>query len=412
MRESDLVVVGAGLAGLIAALTAAGRGRRAVILARGAGAIDIGCGSIDVLGRLPGGEPVGSFEEGLPRLPAEHPYARLGAPVVRAAMEWFCRTCAGAGYAYHGDLRRNRPVATAAGVLRPTALAPRSLDATPLFGAERVVVVGFRGLKDYFPRLAIAGLRRAHPAARWDEATVDLGREEAGVRDLSALDLARALDAPEARTSLVKALRPQVEAGAVVLVPPVLGSGPSGDVADELEHELGCRLVELAGMPPGVSGLRLRRLLLEQLRRSGVAVVENAVVSGAVLEGGRCRAVRVTGPDRERHWSAREFVLATGGYFGGGILAAPRAVREAVFGLPIAGLEDGRLSEADLFAGQPFARSGIAVNATLQPVDEAGAVVVENVRIVGANLAGADTSLERSGNGVAVASGFLAGTLA
>jgi glycerol-3-phosphate dehydrogenase subunit B len=105
-------------------------------------------------------------------------------------------------------------------------------------------------------------------------------------------------------------------------------------------------------------------------------------------------------------------VLATGGFLGGGLVADPGAVREPVLGLPVEGVPAGEEWGAlELFApaGQPFSRVGVRTNAALQPVHAGGALAAENVLVAGRSLSGFDPSLEKSGNGVAVVTGYWAG---
>ena len=53
-RNSDVLVIGAGMSGLVAALAAARRGRKVTVLSRGVGALAIGSGCVDVLGYVNG----------------------------------------------------------------------------------------------------------------------------------------------------------------------------------------------------------------------------------------------------------------------------------------------------------------------------------------------------------------------
>lgn len=50
----DVIVVGAGFSGLIAAVRARERGRKVLVLARGHGLLALSSGCIDILGYLPG----------------------------------------------------------------------------------------------------------------------------------------------------------------------------------------------------------------------------------------------------------------------------------------------------------------------------------------------------------------------
>ena len=65
-RNSDVLVIGAGMSGLVAALAAARRGRKVTVLSRGVGALAIGSGCVDVLGYVNGqavsGHPLDAIE--------------------------------------------------------------------------------------------------------------------------------------------------------------------------------------------------------------------------------------------------------------------------------------------------------------------------------------------------------------
>ena len=53
-RTTDILVVGSGMAGLMAAIVASGQGKRVTLLSRGCGSLNIGSGCVDVLGYVNG----------------------------------------------------------------------------------------------------------------------------------------------------------------------------------------------------------------------------------------------------------------------------------------------------------------------------------------------------------------------
>jgi glycerol-3-phosphate dehydrogenase subunit B len=62
----------------------------------------------------------------------------------------------------------------------------------------------------------------------------------------------------------------------------------------------------------------------------------------------------------------------------------------------------------DYFGHQPAARLGVAVDDSLRATDSEGNVIYENVRVAGATMAGSEPWREKSGNGIALATGFAA----
>ena len=98
----DVLVVGVGLAGLVAGLRLAQTGRRVLIVAKGMGGTHLGPGTIDVLGYSP--ERVDHPLAALPNFLAahpRHPYARAGLPALEAAADWFLRLTDDLGYPIH-----------------------------------------------------------------------------------------------------------------------------------------------------------------------------------------------------------------------------------------------------------------------------------------------------------------------
>src|SRR5437762_14007349 len=83
----DTVVIGAGLAGLTAALRLAESGQRVAVLAKGVGDTHLAPATIDVLGYVDG--TVDSPARALPELTAanpEHPYRRVSAELLRPSL--------------------------------------------------------------------------------------------------------------------------------------------------------------------------------------------------------------------------------------------------------------------------------------------------------------------------------------
>ena len=90
-------------------------------------------------------------------------------------------------------------------------------------------------------------------------------------------------------------------------------------------------------------------------------------------------------------------------------MAEPGQVIEPIFNVPVAAPTDHELwANPTLFSDQPqpFALIGIDIDEKMRPVDGHGKVVLSNVFIAGRNLGGYDYCFEKSGNGVAMASGY------
>lgn len=411
MKENDVIIIGGGLAGLFAAITAARRDRRVLLFARGVGSIAIGGGTIDMLGYDTGGVPVRNPIAAIETLGVEHPYIQIGREAVEASVQLFLDICREGGYPYQGSLTENRWIPTALGRLKPTCLTPMTMDTVELKDAETVFVAGFDGLKDYSPRVLAEGLSQC-PGYRKNYSAIFLKTDLDTGRDLTALDVARWLDTPKGLESCLSQITESIPPRSMILMPPVLGAKPSYDVFNKIEQVTQCRVIETIGLPPAVTGYRLRRLLLTCLRKLNVSIIEQAQVIRAMVSEGRCHGIVTGNLDRERSYQAQSYILATGGFFGGGLLAEAGQVTEQIFNLPVQiPKQRSEWSKEHLFftSGQPFAKFGVKVDETLRPVDSAGRVLLENVFVVGKALADYDYCTEKSGNGVALATAYRAG---
>jgi glycerol-3-phosphate dehydrogenase subunit B len=407
-----VVVVGAGLAGLVAGIRLAQGGARVTVVAKGVGGLHISPGTIDVLGYAPGrvDEPAPAIA-GLVAERPDHPYARLAPEPLGRALEWFRGLVPALRYA--GDAARNMLLPTAVGAARPTALAPASLACGDLRGGARFAVVGLRSLKDFFPALLAENLARAElpDGARVQARALELTvSPRPGWADVSGPVHARGLDEPGLRRRLAEELRPRLEPGEAVAMPAVLGLDRAAEAWDDLQDLLGTSVVEIPTMPPSVPGMRLQRALAAVLGDAGGRLVTGPVAVGVEGEGGRVGAVLVRDAARVRPLAADAVVLATGGFTDGGIeLDSHGALRETVAGLPVTGPPPGAAPlSARHLDHQPLMRAGLTVDDAMRPVDAEGRPVWANLHAAGTLVAGAEPWREKSGEGIAIAGGVAA----
>ena len=160
----DVIVIGAGLSGLLGGIRLAEAGRRVLLLAKGHGTTHWANGAIGVSRDA---EPLVGFA----RLASDvaHPYARVDLATLTAAAERLRALCAAADYPLVGTLDRNTLLPTAVGATLPAALYPATMAAGALLpgrDAGPILIAGFRQLRDFFPPFAAANLRAAGYDAR------------------------------------------------------------------------------------------------------------------------------------------------------------------------------------------------------------------------------------------------------
>jgi glycerol-3-phosphate dehydrogenase subunit B len=415
--SADVVVVGAGLAGLSAAIGLADRGARVVAVAAGHTATHWAAGPLDVA--APPGAAMTSA--GLAALAAVrgHPYAALG-DAVAPAVARFAELAAGGGLPYRGttgDPLRDLP--TSLGATRPVAIVPDAMAdvLAPWAPGERLVVVSPAGFKDLWAVEVAAALSRpdawsADRPARIDGVTVELPGLS-GRRNLNALVLAGLFDDPGWRSAALDAIARAVDAAgsgpARVALPAALGLADHPAALAAARERLGRRVFELPLVPPSVPGLRLYAVLRAALRARGGRLLEGEPAIRFESDRDRVTAIATSAAVREVVIHCGAVVLATGGIAGGGIVGEPSGeLRETVLGLAVEGPPIDEWLAGDPLdpATMPIAPAGIRTDVDLRPT----APRYENVRVVGSLLAGQRYLLERCGDGVALASAWRAAT--
>jgi glycerol-3-phosphate dehydrogenase subunit B len=408
----DTVVIGAGLAGLTAALRLAEAGQRVAVLAKGVGATHLAPPTIDVLGYTDG--PIDSPSLALPEFAAanpQHPYRQLSIELLRGSLDWLKTRLSDQGY--RGGLDENFFVPTAVGAAKPTALLPETMAAGDLRQGGRFVFVGLRGLKDFFPAYLADNVARAERPGDAPITTrvVELAPPLGQAGDVSSLGFARRFEQADFRDAVLTELDRNLVPGEIVGLPAVLGIGGAGVVWRELEARLGHPVFEVPTLPPSVPGIRVYETMTSALRRQGARLVIGSTVAGAHTSNSRLEGVVAHTAGRPLTYRAGSFVLATGGFASAGLeLDSTGKVREPVLDLPVAGLPGPNepLFGPGYFDEHALSRAGVAVDESRRPIDGEGMPVYKNLYVAGATLAGAVPWREGSGNGLSLASGYAA----
>ena len=400
----DTVVIGAGLAGLTAALRLADEGRRVLVVAKGVGSTHLAPPTIDVLG-VDGEGPA----EALPKLVREHPdhpYARVPAALVAESLEWLKARVPAFGF--EGGLDENFLLPTAVGAVKRSAVVPQTMAGGDLRGGGRFLFVGL-GLKDFYPAYLADNLGRTGAAvsARATELTPPLGHDA----DVGSLGFARRFELSAFRDAVVRELEGRLEPDERVGFPAVLGLRHSAEVWRELEARLERRVFEVSTLPPSVPGMRLYEEMTAALREIGGRILIGQAVVGAETGNGRVEGVVLETAARPTTQRARSFVLATGGFASGGLqVDSYGRIREAVFDLAVFGLPaaGGPRFLPEYLEEQPLDRVGVAVDERFRPTMGDEGPAYENLYAAGATLAGAVPWREGSGNGLSLATGYAA----
>ena len=421
----DVVVIGGGMSGCIAALEAKKLGARVALARRSWGATALSTGALDIAYT-----PALSQASQMPRTLAEHvmdivahrrrhPYAVLGVERtimgIRRGFDVLLSALEPAGLAPQSiDLEaENAMLPSSLGALMPagSALAPHwGLDLTNI-GKRRIGVLQLGGQAYFDARRVAAGIQA-------DARSLSGGALELGVLSLafearlSPFVLARELDNQVVADSLARGVGAGARGFDILIAPPVLGLERHAAVRRQLAEAAGAPVVEAVAHMPSVPGVRLQRALERAVAAAQIETIGE--VKRAHTVSGRVRAVVTESPEEVE---AGAFVLAAGRFVTGGIRWDDRC-HEALFGLPVA-CEQGVLEEDGPDAvtretpmeSHPLMTAGVQVNAGLQPLRE-GRVAFENLFAAGMSIGGFASRYVLCADGVAMCTGSLAGEAA
>lgn len=404
----DTIVIGAGLSGLMAALTLAEAGHRPLVLAKGQGATHWTAGTIDIWGDTGGDSPRAALEKLIAARP-DHPYARVGVAGIEVAIARFKALVEAAHYPYVGGLERNVLLPTAIGALRPAALLPATMAAGDMRLGGSMLIAGFRELRDFFPPMAAANLQKQGYEARG--VYLDLPPSANRRLDFNTRTFAQLFEQPAFRQDVARQLRAAKGNATRIGLPAVLGLHAPIDVVTDLQRLTGALIFEIPTIPASVPGIRLFEIFQAAIIQAGGRMQVGSQVLRAEHANGRLTTLYSEAAAREQAHHAERFLVATGGIAGGGVWSDHTGeVWERALGLPLqapAG-RDGWFAPRFLDPnGHPVFRSGVAVDAQFRPLDGAN-VVYQNVAVAGAALAGCDPVRERCYSGMAITTGWAA----
>lgn len=412
--ESEVLVIGGGLAGASAALSAAREGASVRLVTHKENTLRNASGLIDVLGYHGSDDPIAEPFDSIPDLPDEHPYRKVGVDAVRESLALFDEVV---GELYEGGhTERNALSPTYGGRIKPTSRYPASAAAGLASREGETLLVGFETVTGFDAPLSAERLDTSVP---FDVRGVTIPFPGEFRADARITRLARALDADElldranrvgTREALATRVGKHLGDAKRVGFPAVLGDDEHRAVRETLGDELGVPVFEMPMGPPSLPGMRLEDRLYEAMEEEGVRVESGNPVVGYGEDEGRITAVSVDRGRREVPYYAEQFVLATGGLVGKGIDSSRDGVFEPVFDCFVPQpAERYEWFHDEAFDDQPFARFGVAIDDDLRVLDSDDEPEFSNLRAAGAVLGGYDMAREKSASGVSLSTGLVAG---
>jgi glycerol-3-phosphate dehydrogenase subunit B len=411
------------MAGSIAALCARSRGAKVLLARRSLGATALSSGAIDVAPDP--SAPPGDLKSQLvsPELAARevartrpnHPYAILVDKLERLkeALQFAAEQLPDI---LGAPLSRNALLPTPLGTVKPVGMAQSTQAGADLASLpDSIAVVQLSVNPSYDARLIARGLEEAAAAlGRKLSASVVESRFYESIEDAlrGPYELAEMLDRAGAIESFAHDLKLRLPSNVgALLLPSVLGRRGKSLVQRLSQLLGGIPCFEILSSAPSVPGIRLQDALDAAVIREGISIIESQV--GASPPGSF--AFKLSGGQLLEPGAA---VLATGKFIGGGVVRAQR-FREPVVDLP---LFAGSRRAEDQYIGDLLAekvqgdhqafRIGVRIDSSLHPLGADGAPFDQRLFAAGSVISGYDPAADKTGLGVAIFTGYLAGEAA
>ena len=395
----DLIIIGMGLSGLIAAKTAAEAGRKVLIVGKGMGCLTLFSNTIDVLGKIP---ETTRLRDGLSQWiqdHPEHPYSKVGLTGIEQALSSFTSFFQ-SPYSFQTIGDGNCFLPTGAGTMRPTYLIPDTMVAGAYSKKKKGLIVGFKGFRDFYAGYVAGPLN-------WRGVTLPIF--DTPGQEISATALSRWMENESFRETIGREIKKYLSGETCVGFPAILGVNDPIKVKRDLEEKIGVEVFEIPALSPSIPGMRIFNRFKEWLIRKGVTFLLGHSVAKVSIKNKRCEGVYVFNPPVSNFYSADRYILATGRFIGGGLMADRERISEPIFNLPVS--QPGSQEEwfgKSFFDEHPIHRSGILTDSSLRPIAETGEPILENVRVAGTILSGHHSTDEKSREGIEIATGYWA----
>ena len=395
----DLIVIGMGLSGLMAAQTAAEAGLKVLIVGKGTGTLCLLSSTIDVLGNLPDET---TMSEGLSQWIKDHPAHPYAKATMKRIEEAFASFMSLFPRPYSFESRRgmNCTLPTCAGTLRPSYLIPATMIPGTTLSERGALIVGFRGFKDFYAQQVAEGFKCRGIA---------LSLPESFQREVTASALSRLMEKTSFRESIGREIHSQLQGEKKIGLPALLGLRDPVQAKEELGQFIGAEVFEIPTLPPSIPGRRIFNRFQGGLIQKGATWLLGYAVSDVILKHKRCEAVHVANPPVSTPYSADRYILATGRFMGGGLVAERDRIREPLFNLVVSQpASQEEWYKGSFFDDHPVHQAGVMTDAKLRPVDPQGELLLENVWIAGSILAGHNLIVEKSREGIELVTGYMA----
>lgn len=401
----DVVLIGGGLSSLACGIRLQKAGKKCLIVSAGQNAFHFSSASFGLLGKLPDGTPVDQPLAEISKLPAEHPYSKIGVEKVTEYVNMVPEMISSLGIpvARLGEDGKNLFRPTATGTMKRAWIA---LKEAPLFESkdekigEKALIVNFAGFLDFNSLFIAEGLEKKGLSCRIQTVKLeDVEKLRKNPSEMRSVNIARVMDRENNWKEFAHKVKELLDGEDVVVLPQVFGFN-NPVVCDWIAEMIPAKVLFVCTMAPSVPGIRTQRQLKSAFENLGGTFLGGDVAIDPEIAGGKVKSIRTANLGNVRI-EADNFVLASGNLFGKGLVSTIDNVTEPVFGLDVDYPSDrSAWYDQNFFATQAYCGFGVRTDSSFHPFIAGSRI--DNLYVVGSEVGGCNPLAEGSGAGVAL----------
>ena len=409
--NKPVVVIGAGISGITAAIKLQKLGKKVIVISKSMGATAMFSGAYDIASS----EDRATISQEVKKIiykNSSHPYAKIGNifPKIDSSIRALDKEL---------DLKlskvdsksKNMLLPTQYGTLKQTSIAEEELKGFDLNGKKYGIAV-FSKFKNFYYENLNENLNGIGTSTFELLNLIFLKRSNDIYYDTH--NFAKIIDNESVMENLISRIVKKAEKKGLdaIIIPAILGFENHDKVRNYIKKiDSKIELYESISMTPSVQGIRLQKKIYNYLEKSDITFIKDKIINYEVKDNKIEKLITKKGETIE----VSGVILATGKFIGGGIQQDGNLFTETIFNLPlfvnnkkISDTQPNNLLKKDFFDKQPIFSLGISVNKDFQPLDLDDSIIYKNLVAAGNILNGYNYISGEGGMGVAIVTATVA----
>lgn len=401
--KADVVIIGGGLASLVAGIKLQKEGKSVIIVSAGQSALHFSSGSMGLMGRFKNKNVENPLEH-IDSLHHDHPYIKVGGKEkVREYLTEARSILEEAGIELKGSFEKNHYKLTPFGVFTPEWLSLKehltigSPDELPW---KNISLIGIKGFLDFFPYYLKAGLEKMGAKCNISEINIkEFDTLRQNPTEMRAPNIARTLT-KDAIERLAEEINRHAANDEIVLIPAIVGLNDNKPFK-QLEESVKIPVYTVSTTPNSVPGIRMQIQLRKYFKKCGGWYLLGDLVTDGYLDTENNVKSLNTANLGNDSLKADHYILATGSFFSRGLKATRDKIIEPVFNADL-DFPTNRVDwfDHDVFREQPFMKIGVVTDRDFHCKKDGE--IIHNLSAIGGITGGCDPLYEGVGAGVAM----------